>query len=51
MALAYVLSQPFQTFAMIGPATPTETSSSLRALDLKLTPEELQWLNLERERR
>ncbi len=51
VALAYVLNQPFEVFAMIGPATPTETSSSLRALELKLTPEELEWLNLERDTR
>lgn len=47
IALAYVLNQPFPTFALIGPAAPWETHTSLQALGLTLTPEELKWLNLE----
>jgi aryl-alcohol dehydrogenase-like predicted oxidoreductase len=47
IALAYVLSQPFPTFALIGPRQLSETRTSLPALDVKLWPEEVKWLNLE----
>jgi len=47
IALAYVLSQPFPTFALIGPRTLAETRTSLAGLDIDLTPEQLRWLNLE----
>ncbi len=48
IALAYVLCQPFPTFALIGPRTLAETRTSLPALEIVLTPDELRWLNLER---
>ena len=47
IALAYVLCQPFPVFPLIGPRTLNETTTSLLALDLELTPEELLHLNLE----
>jgi aryl-alcohol dehydrogenase-like predicted oxidoreductase len=47
IALAYVLCQPFPTFPLIGPRNVIETRTSLRAMEIKLTPEELKWLNLE----
>lgn len=47
IALAYVLCQPFPTFPLIGPRNVIETRTSLRALDVKLSPQELRWLNLE----
>ncbi|GMV79969.1 MAG: oxidoreductase [Planctomycetota bacterium] len=47
VALAYVLCQPFPTFPLIGPRVPSETRTSLPGLNLKLTPDELKWLNLE----
>jgi predicted dehydrogenase/aryl-alcohol dehydrogenase-like predicted oxidoreductase len=47
IALAYVLCQPFPTFALIGPRSLAETRTSLPALDLELTPREVAWLNLE----
>ncbi|MBM4044202.1 MAG: oxidoreductase, partial [Planctomycetes bacterium] len=47
IALAYVLNQPFPTYALIGPRTLTELSTSLPALDIELTPDELRRLNLE----
>jgi aryl-alcohol dehydrogenase-like predicted oxidoreductase len=47
IALAYVLWQPFPTFALVGPRRPAETHSSLQALSIELTPKELKWLNLE----
>ncbi len=47
IALAYVLCQPFPTFPLIGPQLLSETRTSLRALDIELTPQEVRWLNLE----
>lgn len=47
VALAYVLSQPFPTFPLIGPLSLSELRTSLQALDIELTPEEVRWLNLE----
>ncbi len=46
IALAYVLCQPFPSFALIGPRKIEETESSLRALDVQLTEDELAWLDL-----
>lgn len=48
VALAYVLCQPFPTWALIGPRTPQETESSMAGLTLTLTPDETAWLNLEK---
>ena len=47
IALAYVLNQPFPTFPLIGPRVLAETRTSVPALHIELTPEELRWLNLE----
>lgn len=46
VALAWVLAQPFPTFPLIGPRTSDELRSSLRALDVALSPEEAAWLDL-----
>lgn len=47
IAAAYVLAQPFPVFALIGPRSIAETRSSMMALGLQLSPQELKWLNLE----
>ena len=47
IALAWVLCQPFPTFALIGPRQLSETRSSMAALGVALTPKELKYLNLE----
>ena len=44
IAAAYVLSQPFPSFAIIGPRTIYETVTSLPALDVELSAEEIAWL-------
>jgi predicted dehydrogenase/aryl-alcohol dehydrogenase-like predicted oxidoreductase len=46
IAAAWVLSQPFPSFALIGPRSPGEIASTLPALTAALTPEECDWLNL-----
>ncbi len=47
IALAYVLCQPLDIYAMIGPQTMAEMSESLGALRLRLSAADLAWLNLE----
>jgi aryl-alcohol dehydrogenase-like predicted oxidoreductase len=47
IALAYVLGQPFPTFALIGPQTIDELNDAFPALDIALAPAEMCWLNLE----
>jgi aryl-alcohol dehydrogenase-like predicted oxidoreductase len=49
IALAYVLNQSFPTCAIIGPRNPDELQSSIEAMHIQFTPDELAWLNLERE--
>ena len=47
IALAYVLNQPFPTFALIGPRALSETRTSLPGVGVALTADEVKWLNLE----
>ena len=49
VALAWVLHQPLDLYALIGPATVDELDDCLGALDVSLTEEELLWLNLQKE--
>jgi predicted dehydrogenase/aryl-alcohol dehydrogenase-like predicted oxidoreductase len=44
VALAYVLAQPFPVLPLIGPRNVAELEDSLSALDIKLTPEQVKWL-------
>jgi predicted dehydrogenase/aryl-alcohol dehydrogenase-like predicted oxidoreductase len=46
IALAYVLHQPFPTFALIGPRQLSETRTSCEALGVRLSSDEVAWLNL-----
>jgi predicted dehydrogenase/aryl-alcohol dehydrogenase-like predicted oxidoreductase len=46
IALAYVLAQPFPSIPLIGPRTLGELDDSIRALDIKLSPEDVRWLAL-----
>jgi aryl-alcohol dehydrogenase-like predicted oxidoreductase len=47
IALAYVLRHPLEPFALIGPEAIEELRTSLAALEVELTPDEMRWLNLE----
>lgn len=47
IATAWVLGQSFPSLALIGPRTVGEITSTLPALSLELSAEELAWLNLE----
>ncbi|MCI9867039.1 aldo/keto reductase [Rhizobium skierniewicense] len=44
IALAYVIAQPFPVIPLIGPRTIAELEDSLSALDIKLTPEQVRYL-------
>jgi aryl-alcohol dehydrogenase-like predicted oxidoreductase len=44
VALAYVLNQPFPTWAVFGPGSLDEIDSAAAAAELALTPEEIAWL-------
>ncbi|WP_432511781.1 aldo/keto reductase [Kineococcus sp. SYSU DK001] len=46
IALAFVLAQPFQVFALFGPRTIAEARSSMTGLGVELTPEQVAWLDL-----
>ena len=46
VAAAYVLCQPFPSYALIGPRTVQELEDSLRAIELEPTPAQLNWLDL-----
>ena len=47
VALAWVLAQPFPVVAVIGTHRVEHLRSSLDALDVALSAEEVRWLNLE----
>ncbi len=44
IALAYVIAQPFPVIPLIGPRTIGELEDSLSALDIRLTAEQVRWL-------
>ncbi|GAB3753620.1 aldo/keto reductase [Microlunatus parietis] len=46
IALAFVLHQPFPTFPLFGPRSIAETRSSVDALKVQLTPEQVAYLDL-----
>jgi aryl-alcohol dehydrogenase-like predicted oxidoreductase len=46
VALAYVLSQPLNVFALVGPRTPAEVKDNAPAAEIRLTPEEIAYLEL-----
>ncbi|HEV2128668.1 MAG TPA: aldo/keto reductase, partial [Thermomicrobiales bacterium] len=51
IALAWVLHQPMRTFPLVGSRTGEEFAANAAALDLVLTPEEIEWLDLQRDER
>ena len=48
IAGAYVLSQKFPTYALIGPRNLSEIAGTMEALQVELTEDEVKWLNLEK---
>jgi aryl-alcohol dehydrogenase-like predicted oxidoreductase len=51
IALAYVLNQPLEIYALVGAETPEEFSGCCKSLDIELSSGELAWLNLESDAR
>lgn len=51
IAMAYVMSQPLNLFALVGCASGAEFAANAQAAALRLTPQEMAWLNLEIEDR
>jgi predicted dehydrogenase/aryl-alcohol dehydrogenase-like predicted oxidoreductase len=45
IALAFVLAQPFPSIPLIGPRTLGELDDSLKAFEIKLTPDQVAWLD------
>jgi predicted dehydrogenase/aryl-alcohol dehydrogenase-like predicted oxidoreductase len=50
IATAWVLAQSFPSLALVGPRSPGEIASTLPSLGVKLSAQEVMWLNLEAER-
>ena len=46
IGLAYVLQQAFPVIALVGPTTPNNLDDALGAVNVKLNPEELEYLDL-----
>lgn len=51
IATAYIMNQNLNVFALIGAVSREEFQANVEASKLKLTPEELEWLDLRRETR
>ena len=51
VALAYVMNQPLNLFALVGCASGAEMKQDVEALDVKLTARELAWLDLRSDQR
>ncbi len=47
VAMAWVLNQPFPSFALVGPRVASEIDSTLPGCGLSLTEAQVRWLNLE----
>jgi aryl-alcohol dehydrogenase-like predicted oxidoreductase len=51
VALAYVINQPMNLFAVVGPHSGKKFRSNVEASEVQLTPEEMDWLDLKTESR
>jgi aryl-alcohol dehydrogenase-like predicted oxidoreductase len=51
IAMAYIHNQPLNIFALVGCQNGAEFKANAEALALKLSPQEIDWLDLRRERR
>jgi aryl-alcohol dehydrogenase-like predicted oxidoreductase len=51
VALAYVMNQPMNLFAVIGPRSSENFRASVEASEVRLTPQEMAWLDLKSDNR
>ena len=49
-AMAWIYNQKFDVYALSSPVTKEQLTSNIRAMEIVLNEEEIQWLNLETER-
>lgn len=49
LSLAYILQYGLNTFAVVGPQTPQEFQDNYAVFEIKLSPEEIAWLELKTE--
>ena len=51
VALAFVMNQSMDTFAIVGPHSKKKFDENVAAADIKLTPQEMNWLDLKNDNR
>ena len=51
IAMAYIMNQPLNVFALVGAANRDEFKANAEACELKLSPEEIEWLDLQSSQR
>jgi len=51
IAVAYVMNQPMDTFAIVGPHSREKFQANIEASDVRLTAQEMDWLDLKTENR
>lgn len=51
IAFAYVMNQPMNVFAVVGPHSSEKFKTNVEASEIQLTPKEMDWLDLKTERR
>ena len=51
IAVAYIMNQPLNVFALVGTANRDEFKANADACELKLSPEETAWLDLRSDKR
>ena len=51
MALAFVMSQPMNMYSVVGPHSAAKFAANVEAANIKLTPQEMDWLDLKNDNR
>ncbi|MBK6646039.1 MAG: aldo/keto reductase [Anaerolineales bacterium] len=51
VALAFVMSQPMNMYSVVGPHSAAKFKANIEAADIKLTMQEMDWLNLKNDNR
>ena len=51
VALAFVMSQPMNMYSVVGPHSAAKFKANIEAANIKLTPQEMDWLDLKNDNR
>ena len=51
VALAFVMGQPMNMFSVVGPHSAAKFAANVEAANIKLTPQEMDWLDLKNDNR